>query len=33
MTEPGGAGSDPNQLATVAEFDGSDYVINEQYEN
>jgi acyl-CoA dehydrogenase len=28
MTEPGGAGSDPNQLATVAEFDGTDYVIN-----
>ncbi|MDT5200049.1 MAG: acyl-CoA dehydrogenase, partial [Mycobacterium sp.] len=28
MTEPGGAGSDPNQLATMAEFDGSDYVIN-----
>ena len=28
MTEPGGAGSDPNQLATIAEFDGSDYVIN-----
>lgn len=28
MTEPGGAGSDPNQLATKAEFDGTDYVIN-----
>jgi len=28
MTEPGGAGSDPNQLATEAVFDGSDYVIN-----
>lgn len=28
MTEPGGAGSDPNQLATVAEFNGADYVIN-----
>ena len=28
MTEPGGAGSDPNQLTTVAEFDGADYVIN-----
>jgi acyl-CoA dehydrogenase len=28
MTEPGGAGSDPNQLTTVAEFDGTDYVIN-----
>jgi acyl-CoA dehydrogenase len=28
MTEPGGAGSDPNQLATEAIFDGSDYVIN-----
>lgn len=28
MTEPGGAGSDPNQLATTAEFDGSHYVIN-----
>ena len=27
MTEPGGAGSDPNQLATEAVFDGSDYVI------
>ncbi len=28
MTEPGGAGSDPNQLATEAVFDGRDYVIN-----
>ncbi len=28
MTEPGGAGSDPNQLATTAAFDGTDYVIN-----
>ncbi|TGD89752.1 acyl-CoA dehydrogenase [Mycolicibacterium sp. CH28] len=28
MTEPGGAGSDPNQLATEAVFDGSDYLIN-----
>ena len=28
MTEPGGAGSDPSQLATMAEFDGADYVIN-----
>lgn len=28
MTEPGGAGSDPNQLSTSATFDGSDYVIN-----
>jgi acyl-CoA dehydrogenase len=28
MTEPGGAGSDPNQLATRAEFDGTEYVIN-----
>ncbi len=28
MTEPGGAGSDPNQLATEAIFDGSHYVIN-----
>jgi acyl-CoA dehydrogenase len=28
MTEPGGAGSDPNQLATEAVFDGNDYVIN-----
>ncbi|OYN77339.1 acyl-CoA dehydrogenase family protein [Mycolicibacterium sphagni] len=28
MTEPGGAGSDPNQLATEAVFDGTDYVIN-----
>lgn len=28
MTEPGGAGSDPNQLTTAAEFDGTDYVIN-----
>jgi acyl-CoA dehydrogenase len=28
MTEPGGAGSDPNQLNTTAEFDGSHYVIN-----
>ena len=28
MTEPGGAGSDPGQLATEAVFDGTDYVIN-----
>jgi acyl-CoA dehydrogenase len=28
MTEPGGAGSDPAQLATEATFDGTDYVIN-----
>jgi acyl-CoA dehydrogenase len=28
MTEPGGAGSDPDQLLTEAVFDGSDYVIN-----
>jgi len=28
MTEPDGAGSDPGQLATTAEFDGTDYVIN-----
>jgi acyl-CoA dehydrogenase len=28
MTEPGGAGSDPNQLATAAVFDGTDYVID-----
>ena len=28
MTEPGGAGSDPNQLATEAIYDGNDYVIN-----
>lgn len=28
MTEPGGAGSDPDQLRTEAVFDGSDYVIN-----
>lgn len=28
MTEPGGAGSDPNQLATEAVFDGTDYLIN-----
>ena len=28
MTEPGGAGSDPNQLTTEALFDGNDYVIN-----
>jgi acyl-CoA dehydrogenase len=28
MTEPGGAGSDPGQLATTATFDGSSYVIN-----
>ena len=28
MTEPGGAGSDPGQLATEAAFDGTDYVIN-----
>ncbi|BBY56102.1 acyl-CoA dehydrogenase family protein [Mycobacterium koreense] len=28
MTEPDGAGSDPAQLATTADFDGTDYVIN-----
>ena len=28
MTEPGGAGSDPGQLATEAVFDGTDYLIN-----
>jgi acyl-CoA dehydrogenase len=28
MTEPGGAGSDPSQLATEAAFDGADYVLN-----
>ena len=28
MTEPEGAGSDPDQLATEAVFDGTDYVIN-----
>ena len=28
MTEPGGAGSDPDQLATEAVFDGDQYVIN-----
>lgn len=28
MTEPGGAGSDPGQLATEAVFDGNEYVIN-----
>lgn len=28
MTEPDGAGSDPGQLTTTADFDGSDYVIN-----
>jgi acyl-CoA dehydrogenase len=28
MTEPEGAGSDPNQLATEAVFDGTDYVVN-----
>ena len=28
MTEPGGAGSDPNQLNTTAVFDGTNYVIN-----
>ncbi|NBP85749.1 MAG: acyl-CoA dehydrogenase [Mycobacteriaceae bacterium] len=28
MTEPGGAGSDPDQLATEAVFDGTEYVIN-----
>jgi acyl-CoA dehydrogenase len=28
MTEPDGAGSDPNQLATEAVFDGTDYVMN-----
>jgi acyl-CoA dehydrogenase len=28
MTEPDGAGSDPNQLTTEAVFDGTDYVIN-----
>lgn len=28
MTEPGGAGSDPDQLLTEAVFDGNEYVIN-----
>lgn len=28
MTEPGGAGSDPHQLATIAEFDGAHYRIS-----
>ena len=28
MTEPGGAGSDPDQLATEAVFDGTEYAIN-----
>jgi len=28
MTEPDGAGSDPGQLATTAEVDGDEYVIN-----
>src|SRR3984893_6787782 len=28
MTDPGGAGSDPNQLLTEAVFDGADYAIN-----
>ncbi|MEV6274327.1 acyl-CoA dehydrogenase family protein [Nocardia sp. NPDC051832] len=28
MTEPDGAGSDPNQLATTAVFDGENFVIN-----
>ncbi|TLF78240.1 acyl-CoA dehydrogenase family protein [Nocardia cyriacigeorgica] len=28
MTEPGGAGSDPNQLATTATFDGENFTIN-----
>jgi acyl-CoA dehydrogenase len=28
MTEPGGAGADPNQLATTAVPDGDDFVIN-----
>ncbi len=28
MTEPGGAGSDPGQLATSAGFDGENFVIN-----
>ncbi|GAB2527788.1 acyl-CoA dehydrogenase family protein [Nocardia heshunensis] len=28
MTEPGGAGSDPNQLATEAVFDGGNFTIN-----
>jgi acyl-CoA dehydrogenase len=28
MTEPGGAGSDPGQLATEATFDGDEYLIN-----
>ncbi|QLY31444.1 acyl-CoA dehydrogenase family protein [Nocardia huaxiensis] len=28
MTEPGGAGSDPNQLATAATFDGENFTIN-----
>ncbi|MBF6179179.1 acyl-CoA dehydrogenase family protein [Nocardia otitidiscaviarum] len=28
MTEPGGAGSDPNQLATEATFDGENFTVN-----
>lgn len=28
MTEPGGAGSDPDQLRTEAVFDGAEYVVN-----
>ncbi|MCW2620544.1 MAG: bbsG 8 [Frankiales bacterium] len=28
MTEPDGAGSDPSQLTTTAEYDGSNYVLN-----
>ncbi|GAB4582724.1 acyl-CoA dehydrogenase family protein [Nocardia sp. IFM 10818] len=28
MTEPGGAGSDPNQLATEAVFDGENFTVN-----
>lgn len=28
MTEPGGAGSDPGQLATQAVFDGTEYTVN-----
>ncbi|WP_306363823.1 acyl-CoA dehydrogenase family protein [Nocardia sp. CC227C] len=28
MTEPGGAGSDPNQLATEATFDGEQFTVN-----
>lgn len=28
MTEPGGAGADPNQLSTIATPDGADFIIN-----